>query len=61
GENLFDLLMAQSSQSVEPPQNPGRFKSDIDALCERINVGDLVPAKAVSTLVKAARDTRSLS
>ncbi|WP_228737514.1 CPBP family intramembrane glutamic endopeptidase, partial [Xanthomonas euvesicatoria] len=25
GENLFDLLMAQSSQSVEPPQNPGRF------------------------------------
>jgi hypothetical protein len=26
GENLFDfLLMAQSSQRVEPPQNPGRF------------------------------------
>jgi hypothetical protein len=26
GENLFDFLfMAQSSQSVEPPQNPGRF------------------------------------
>ncbi|WP_343623490.1 hypothetical protein, partial [Roseateles puraquae] len=25
GENLFDLLMAQSSQSVEPPRNPGRF------------------------------------
>ena len=26
GENLFDLFMAQSSQRVEPPQNPGRFK-----------------------------------
>jgi hypothetical protein len=27
GENLFDLLfMAPSSQSLEPPQNPGRFK-----------------------------------
>src|SRR3990167_4980164 len=26
GENLFDfLLMAQSSQRKEPPQNPGRF------------------------------------
>ncbi len=27
GENLFDLLMAQSSQSVEPPRNPGRFRA----------------------------------
>ena len=26
GENLFELLMAQSSQRKEPPQNPGRFK-----------------------------------
>ncbi|WP_233253948.1 hypothetical protein, partial [Limnohabitans sp. MMS-10A-192] len=27
GEKRFDfLLMAPSSQSVEPPQNPGRFK-----------------------------------
>ena len=26
GENLFDLFMAQSSQRVEPPQNPGRFR-----------------------------------
>lgn len=25
GENLFDLFMAQSSQSVEPPQKPGRL------------------------------------
>jgi hypothetical protein len=26
GENWFDfLLMAQSSQRKEPPQNPGRF------------------------------------
>src|SRR5450830_1339501 len=25
GENLFDFVMAQSSQSVEPPQNPERF------------------------------------
>ncbi|MEG1281934.1 MAG: tyrosine-type recombinase/integrase [Comamonas sp.] len=25
GENLFDFFMAQSSQSVEPPQIPGRF------------------------------------
>ncbi|CAM3485032.1 Transposase IS166 family protein [Paracidovorax anthurii] len=25
GENLFDLLMAQPSQSVEPPRKPGRF------------------------------------
>ncbi|MGD6582787.1 hypothetical protein VWW93_19540 [Xanthomonas citri pv. citri] len=40
---------------------PRITESDIDALCERINAGDLVPAKAVSTLVKAARDTRSLS
>ncbi|WP_218149790.1 hypothetical protein, partial [Variovorax sp. OV084] len=28
GENLFDFFMAQSSQSVEPPQKPGRFRSD---------------------------------
>jgi hypothetical protein len=29
GEKRFDfLLMAPSSQSVEPPQNPGRFKYD---------------------------------
>ncbi|WP_230596812.1 TNT domain-containing protein, partial [Xanthomonas albilineans] len=27
GENLFDLLMAQSSQSVEPPRKPGRFRT----------------------------------
>ena len=27
GENLFDLLMAQSSQSVEPPRKPGRFSA----------------------------------
>ena len=28
GENWFDfLLMAQSSQRKEPPQNPGRFKA----------------------------------
>jgi len=25
GENLLDLFRAQSSQSVEPPQIPGRF------------------------------------
>ncbi|WP_230599339.1 hypothetical protein, partial [Xanthomonas albilineans] len=25
--NLFDLLMAQSSQSVEPPRKPGRFST----------------------------------
>jgi hypothetical protein len=25
GENLFDLVMAPSSQEWEPPQNPGRF------------------------------------
>src|SRR3990167_10356104 len=25
GENLFVFFMAQSSQSVEPPQKPGRF------------------------------------
>ena len=25
GENLFDFFMAQSSQRMEPPQNPGRF------------------------------------
>ncbi|RTL35407.1 MAG: hypothetical protein EKK53_24490 [Burkholderiales bacterium] len=25
---MFDLLMAQSSQSVEPPRNPGRFNVD---------------------------------
>ncbi|MDR7296278.1 transposase InsO family protein [Pelomonas aquatica] len=29
GENLFDLLMAQSSQSVEPPRNPGRFNEPV--------------------------------
>ena len=27
GGNLFDLVMAQSSQRVEPPQKPGRFKA----------------------------------
>lgn len=27
GENLFDLLMAQSSQCVEPPRNQGQFTS----------------------------------
>ena len=32
GENLFDFVMAQSSQSIEPPQNPGRF---ITAFCKR--------------------------
>ncbi|MEK8048534.1 hypothetical protein AACH00_19445, partial [Ideonella sp. LYT19W] len=26
GENLFDLFMAPSSQELEPPENPGRFK-----------------------------------
>ena len=26
GENLFDLFMAPSSQELEPPQNPGRFR-----------------------------------
>ena len=25
GENLFDLVIAPSSQVLEPPQNPGRF------------------------------------
>ncbi|WP_416352376.1 transposase, partial [Variovorax sp. RTB1] len=29
-ENLFDLFMAQSSQSVEPPQKPGRFSREIE-------------------------------
>ena len=33
GENLFDLLfMAPSSQSLEPPQNTGRFKTRGDSL-----------------------------
>ncbi|WP_309625601.1 hypothetical protein, partial [Methylibium sp.] len=27
GENLFDLFMAPSSQELEPPQKPGRFKA----------------------------------
>jgi hypothetical protein len=28
GGNLFDLFMAPSAQALEPPQRPGRFKSD---------------------------------
>ena len=27
GENLFDFFMAPSSQGLEPPQNPRRFRS----------------------------------
>ncbi|ACB28236.1 hypothetical protein [Methylobacterium radiotolerans] len=38
---------------------PRITEADIDALCERINAGELVRANAVSALVKAARDTRS--
>jgi hypothetical protein len=42
GEKRFDfLLMASSSQSVEPPQNPGRFSgaplSDINQYVEQQN------------------------
>ena len=29
GENLFDFVMAPSSQTLEPPQFPGRFSSRI--------------------------------
>ncbi|ALV05608.1 hypothetical protein RD2015_1115 [Roseateles depolymerans] len=36
GENLFDLLMAQSSQSVEPPRKPGRFSH------RELRVGDRI-------------------
>ncbi|AGH79889.1 hypothetical protein TB9_18220 [Xanthomonas perforans] len=55
-----DVLPADID-SILTDAGPRITESDIDALCERINAGDLVPAKAVSTLVKAARDTRSLS
>ncbi len=29
GENLFDFVMAPSSQTLEPPQFPGRFKVQV--------------------------------
>ena len=30
-DNLFDLFMAPSSQELEPPQNPGRFTSELNS------------------------------
>ncbi len=40
GENLFDFLMAPSSQRLEPPQNPGRFSwSRARASTPRTSVG----------------------
>lgn len=35
GENLFGLFMAPSSQSCEPPQNPGRFTYGVTAVAAR--------------------------
>ena len=35
GENFVDFLMAPSSQMLEPPQNPGRFKNHLDRKGEK--------------------------
>jgi hypothetical protein len=59
GENWFDfLLMAQSSQRKEPPQNPGRFRRvgrgrPTDE--HRLAVADPVAGPAVQRVQCAAR------
>ena len=36
GENLFDLVMAPSSQTLEPPQIPGRFRCGLTTMTDPI-------------------------
>ena len=43
GENLFDLFMAPSSQRLEPPQKPGRFKRDQPARSYYDQIKSLAP------------------
>lgn len=46
GENLFDLVIAPSSQVLEPPQKPGRFsrslqptgEHEFDQLCQSLGI-----------------------
>jgi DNA invertase Pin-like site-specific DNA recombinase len=49
GENLFDLVMAQSSQSIGPPPNPGRFIFAALAEFER----ELIAERTVAGLASA--------
>jgi hypothetical protein len=49
--------MAPSSQSLEPPQNPGRFITTLEVLRTAVDAGELdVRIEAVSGLVKAGFD-----
>src|SRR5438105_3086439 len=41
GENLFDVLMAPSSQELEPPKFPGRFTLHLSSVCSVSSVVEL--------------------
>ncbi|MGV5268797.1 hypothetical protein ACV4W4_35415, partial [Pseudomonas aeruginosa] len=46
GENLFDLVIAPSSQVLEPPQNPGRF-TDVQTTMVYLHLINQLEAQSV--------------
>ena len=73
GENLFDLFMAQSSQRMERPQIPGRFKTPAKSWLDtvygngqislpkfghRITAGEQLHAKKATVLIAWTALTR---
>ncbi|MCE2661120.1 MAG: hypothetical protein LW854_23320, partial [Rubrivivax sp.] len=49
GENFGDFFMAQSSQDLEPPQNPGRFSPRRQRRGHPVPVDDSLPTVVIDS------------